>query len=477
MSSLSVQTVKAKPNRSLRLPNIYVILIVLMFLAALLTWLVPAGSYDRILLDSGREMVVAGSYQQLPQSPVDFITLLTAIPIGLSEASGIVFLTLLVGGSVGVMKRNGVVQIGITQLLKAVGRRQELIIPSLMFFFSITSAFIGTPELSLAYLPIILPLMIKMGYDSITAVALVLLSTTLGFAFGITVPGTIGIGHILSDLPMFSGAWYRIIFFVVIQISAMAFVMNYARKIRHNPELGINYEEDIKIRQEFCSQQKEASPSFTHRQYVSSIITFALFIITIVSILVFNFGFNEISGLFLGMAITSSLIAGKNTNEICADFNESFREILVGAIICGVARGVSVLLVEGNIMDTMVYGLANLIESLPEAVTAVGIFFAQTTFNFLVPSGSGQTMLTLPILIPLADLVGVTRQVVVLASHWGDGITNIVFPTSGYFIAALAVGRVSLSNWLKFYWPMFCFVLLVAVVGLVIAQNIVLGPF
>ena len=134
-------------------------------------------------------------------------------------------------------------------------------------------------------------------------------------------------------------------------------------------------------------------------------------------------------------------------------------------------------MVQGNIMDTMVFYISGLVGSLPDTFTAVGILLTQAVFNFLVPSGSGQSLITLPILIPLADLVGLTRQVVVLATHWGDGITNIVFPTSGYFIATLVMGRVSLGRWLKFYLPFFWFVLAIAVVGLIVAQDIALGPF
>jgi uncharacterized ion transporter superfamily protein YfcC len=151
--------------------------------------------------------------------------------------------------------------------------------------------------------------------------------------------------------------------------------------------------------------------------------------------------------------------------------------MLVAALIVGVARGVSVVLANGNILDTLVYHLAGMVSALPSSSTAVGILLAQTSFNFLVPSGSGQCLITLPILIPLSDLVGLTRQVVVLATHWGDGITNILFPTSGYFMATLAIGRVGFVTWLKFYLPLFGLVLAIAIAGLVLAQSIALGPF
>ena len=477
MMSASSSSVQTSRKTTLQFPNIYIILTVFIVFVTALTWIVPAGNYERVELANGGMTVVAGSYQLVEQSPVRFMSFMTAIPVGLKEASSVVFLTLLVGGSVGVIKRAGVIHLGITQLMRILGRRVDLMIPTLMIFFGISSAFIGTPKLCIAYLPIVLPLMLKLGYDSITATAMVLLPTTLGFAFGITIPGTIGIGHLLAGLPMFSGAWYRFIFFVLIQVFSIAFVLRYARRVKQTPQLGLNYEEDCKLANELKLGANDKQEQFTSRQKLSGLVTLGLFVVIIGSVLKFQFGFEEISGLFLGMAVVSALAAGRKANQLCIDFNDSFKEILVGAMICGVARGVSVILTEGNIMDTIVFWLANIVESLPGSLTAVGILMAQAFFNFLVPSGSGQTLITMPILIPLADLVGLTRQVVVLASHWGDGITNILFPTSGYFVATLALSRVSLGRWLKFYWPLLLVVMATAVIGLVIAQSIQLGPF
>jgi len=210
---------------------------------------------------------------------------------------------------------------------------------------------------------------------------------------------------------------------------------------------------------------------------VAGIAVLGMFAAFVAGVMTLGLGFEEISGLFVVMAIITSLIVGHRLNQICSNFNIAFKEILVGALICGVARGVSVVMVQGNIMDTVVFYVSGLVGSLPDTFTAVGILLTQAVFNFLVPSGSGQSLITLPILIPLADLVGLTRQVVVLATHWGDGVTNIVFPTSGYFMATLVMGRVSFGRWLRFYLPFFWFVLAIAIIGLIIAQNIALGPF
>ena len=461
---------------SLALPDIYVVLFGFILVVAALTWIVPAGSYERAVLPNGRESVVAGSYHVIEQTPVGFMDIVTAIPVGLSDASSVVFLTLLVGGSVGVLRRTGVIDLGIGRLMTLLRDRVELLIPALMGVFGLIAAFIGTPELGIAYLPIVLPLMLRLGYDSVTAAAMVLLSSTLGYAFGITAPSTIGIGHMLAELPMFSGAWYRALSFLVIQLFSIAFVMRYARRVHAHPESRLNADVDEVLRTELAAEGEPAE-TFTERQSFAALGALVMFVAIVVAILQFGLGFNEISGLFVAMAVVTSVVAGHAVNDICRNFNSAFKEMLVGALIVGVARGVSVIMVEGNILDTFVFHIASLVDSLPEAFTAVGILLTQTVFNFLVPSGSGQCLITLPILIPMADLVGLTRQVVVLATHWGDGITNILFPTSGYFVATLAIGRVSFVTWLKFYWPFFWIVLATAIIGVIVAQSIALGPF
>ena len=458
------------------LPDIYVILFSFIVFVSILTWIIPSGAYDRTVLPNGRETVVAGSFHVIEQTPVGIMDIVTSIPDGLTDASSIVFLVLLVGGAVGVVRRTGVIDLGIRLLLGLMGSRVELLIPTLMGGFALIAAFVGTPELSLAYLPIILPLMLRLGYDTMTATAMVLLSTTLGFAFGISVPATIGLGHMLAELPMFSGAGYRTVFFLVIQVSSAAFVLRYARRVKTNPETALNPEEDARLREELGDSGDELH-TFTRRQHVAGIAALGMFAAFVAGVMTLGLGFEEISGLFVVMAIITSLIVGHRLNQICSNFNIAFKEILVGALICGVARGVSVVMVQGNIMDTVVFYVSGLVGSLPDTFTAVGILLTQAVFNFLVPSGSGQSLITLPILIPLADLVGLTRQVVVLATHWGDGVTNIVFPTSGYFMATLVMGRVSFGRWLRFYLPFFWFVLAIAIIGLIIAQNIALGPF
>ncbi|MET4695330.1 YfcC family protein [Endozoicomonas lisbonensis] len=387
-------------------------------------------------------------------------------------------LTLLVGGAVIVLQKIGVVDMGINMLVDKLGRRTEFMIPILVLVFGAICAFIGTPELSIAYIPIILPLMLRLGYDSMTAAATAIIPTTLGFAFGVTAPTNVGIGHMITELPMFSGAWYRIIFWCFVMACVIAYILRHARRVKASPESSMMYEDDLRLREELLSKDDQnIAVDYDPRLKMAGLATLIMFLSVISSIMIFGLGFNAISGLFMAMAIVASLIAGNSLNQICNNFNEAMRIMLVGALICGVARGVSVMLDTGNIMDTLVHYLAMFISGLPGWATSVGVVISQATFNFLVPSGSGQMLVTLPILSPVADLVGMNQQVLVWSSNVADGLSNIFFPTSGYFIAALVAARVDYIRWVKFYFPFFIFTIFVACGGAILAGMINYGPF
>ncbi|GLO64001.1 C4-dicarboxylate ABC transporter [Vibrio sp. MACH09] len=462
-------------------PDIYIILVCFILAVAVLSWIVPAGEYERETLANGRLAVVPDTYQKIEQTPVGAMDVVTAIPQGLEGAASVVFLTLLVGGSVIVLQKIGVVGMGINMLIARLGNRTELMIPIFVVIFGAICAFIGTPELAIAYIPIILPLMLRLGYDSMTAAAVAIIPCTLGFAFGLTAPTNVGIGHMITGLPMFSGAWYRAIFWCIVMTSLIVFILRYARKVKADPKSSLMYEDDIKLRKELLEgdgkEQSETVVEYSKRLKIAGVTTLVMFIAVISCIMIFSLGFNAISGLFVVMAITASIVAGVPANTICSHFNDAMKIMLVGALICGVARGVSVMLETGHIMDTFVFHLASFISYLPGWAASVGVIASQALFNFLVPSGSGQMLVTLPILSPVADLVGMNQQVLVWSSNVADGLTNIMFPTSGYFIAALVACRVDYIRWIKFYVPFFLFTVVVACSGAIIGGIINYGPF
>ncbi len=479
------QTIAAKPEtgekkKSFKMPDIYVVLVGIILLMGILTWIVPAGEYAREVVETAhgtKTAVIPGSFEYVESSPVGFMDLLFSIPRGLENAAELVFMTLLAGGAIGVIRRTGIVEMGVNGLLNALGDRTQMIIPILMLSFATICGFIGVPELSIAFLPIVLPLMFRLGYDSVTATAIAILPTTLGFAFGITIPGTVGIGQAVGELPLFSGAWLRALTLLGCVVVCSIYTMRHAAKVKASPQLSPMFKQDIETRAELAAEEEETVTEYTFRHKLAGFATIGMFAAIIWAILSLGLSYSQMGALFMGMAVVTSLLVGDSLDRICSNFNIAFKEMLVGALIVGIARAISLVMMDGNIIDTVVHGMEVAVSSLPNSLTVIGIFISQLLINFPVPSGSGQTILTMPVLVPLGDLLGITRQTLVLATQWGDGLTNLIFPTSGYFVATLAISKMSLGRWLQFYMPLFIVLCVLASIVLVMANTMGYGPF
>ncbi|MBB3139175.1 YfcC family protein [Halomonas organivorans] len=461
-----------KHKGAFQIPHIYVILFVFIALASIATYFVPAGVYERIPGPNGRITIDAESFQFVDSTPVGLVDFMLAIPNGLMSAGQVVFFTFMIGGMFMVLHRTGIIEIGVDKLSRRFANRSLLLIPVLMSVFAVIATIIGTQELALVYVPVILPLMIALRFDSVTAAGVALCATTAGFTTGILNPINTGLGQQLSNLPLYSGFGLRALAFVAVLGAGIFFVMRYARKIRRNPELSLMADDatEAEKRVHFQHATDEGALVATTRQKWAALATFAFLALLVYGVLAQGWFMMEMAGLFIVMGIVVGLIAGLTTEDICEGFNKGFRDVLVGAMIAGVARGVAVVLEDGQIMDTLVYGLGNLVGELPTLLSAIGMYFAQLGFNFVVPSGSGQALVTMPIMSPLADLIGVTRQTAVLAYQLGDGIGNILYPTSGYFMATLAIAGVPWQKWVKFFLPLFGTWVLISLGFLAFAQ-------
>ncbi|MCZ0068844.1 TIGR00366 family protein [Bacillus sonorensis] len=457
------QTEELKKNqkRKKEFPHIYVILAVMIVVMALATYIIPSGEYERVESPDGREMIDPDSYQRIEQSPVGLLTVLSAVPQGMTEAAPIIFFTFVAGGVFAVLRKAMVIELGVRLLGHMFRNRPALIIPVLMFVFSGIACFIGTPELSIVYVPVILPLMLSFGYDRMTAAAIALCGTIAGFTSALTNPFTVGISQMISGVPLYSGMGYRTVIFFVITAVAAVYVLKYAEHVRAHPETSLTGKEEA-----------GPAPAFSAGKRVkwAGAAALACFMGLIGCVIYFRWDMVAMAGYFLALGIIPAVIAGMNSKEIAESFNEGFKEVLVGAMVCGIARAVAVVMTEGQIMDTIVYGLSHVVSQFPSYLTVAAMLFTQMLFNFFVPSGSGQALIMMPIMAPLADIVGITRQTAILAFQFGDGFSNIVFPTSGYFMATLAISRIPWNKWLTFILPLFCLWMAAAVVFLMIAH-------
>ena len=472
MAKTDSGNVEHAKKKKFQLPHIYVILFVFSAIAAITTYIIPAGEFERVPGPEGRTTIDPNSFQHIEQTPVGIFDFLTVIPRGLIDAGEVVFFTFIIGGMFMVLRRTGIIEVVVDKLARKFSNRSILVIPVLMTVFAVIATLIGTAELSLVYIPVIMPLMIALGYDSITAAATALVGTVVGFTAGVLNPINTGLGQKLSDVPVFSGLGLRFIIFVVTLTAGILFVMRYAKRVQNDPLKSYVYEDDTEKRSLYKAIGETEKLHMNKRQVWASVVTLVFFGILVYGVMNKGWFMVEMAGLFIIMGIVVGLIAGLKTTEICEGFNEGFRDVLMGAFIVGMARAVAVVLEDGQIMDTIVNALGSAVGHLSPSLAAVGMYFVQMMINFIISSGSGHALVTMPIMAPLADIVGVTRQTAVLAYQLGDGFTHIFYPTSGYFMTALAIAGVSYQKWIRFLWPLFLTWVGISVIAMFVAHAI-----
>ncbi|UBV41406.1 YfcC family protein [Staphylococcus xylosus] len=452
------------------MPHIYVILFVFGVIATIATYIVPSGEFKRIKGPEGREMVDADSFHYITSAPVGIVDFISIIPRGLIEAGEIVFFTLIIGGMFMVLRRTGIIEIAVDNLARRFIYKSIFIIPVLTTVFAIVATLIGTAELSIVYIPVIIPLIIALGYDSITATAIALCGTVVGFTVGVLNPINTGLAQKLSGIPVFSGIGLRIILFIVVLAVTIIFIMRYAKKVQKQPTLSSVYEDDSEKRELYQHITEHAPTTATTRQKWGIAVIFAFFIILVYGVTTQGWFMVEMAGLFIFMGVIVGIVSGLSMQTICEAFNDGFKDVLMGAIIVGLARSIAVVLEDGKIMDTIVHGLGSIIDGTTPTIAVIGMYAVQMLINFIISSGSGQALVTMPIMAPLADMLGITRQTAVLAFQLGDGFTHIFYPTSGYFMAALAIGGVSYTKWIRFFFPLFIIWVVISIITLIIAQ-------
>ncbi|WP_225489336.1 YfcC family protein [Staphylococcus xylosus] len=459
-----------KSKKKFKMPHIYVILFVFGVIATIATYIVPSGEFKRIKGPEGREMVDADSFHYITSAPVGIVDFISIIPRGLIEAGEIVFFTLIIGGMFMVLRRTGIIEIAVDNLARRFIYKSIFIIPVLTTVFAIVATLIGTAELSIVYIPVIIPLIIALGYDSITATAIALCGTVVGFTVGVLNPINTGLAQKLSGIPVFSGIGLRIILFIVVLAVTIIFIMRYAKKVQKQPTLSSVYEDDSEKRELYQHITEHAPTTATTRQKWGIAVIFAFFIILVYGVTTQGWFMVEMAGLFIFMGVIVGIVSGLSMQTICEAFNDGFKDVLMGAIIVGLARSIAVVLEDGKIMDTIVHGLGSIIDGTTPTIAVIGMYAVQMLINFIISSGSGQALVTMPIMAPLADMLGITRQTAVLAFQLGDGFTHIFYPTSGYFMAALAIGGVSYTKWIRFFFPLFIIWVVISIITLIIAQ-------
>lgn len=413
--------------RKPKLPNTYVILAMLLVLCAATTWFVP---------------------EARPQTWQVF----SAVYHGFVKQAGIIIFILIVGGAFWLLNATGAVSAGIRRFIARVGRRDKLILLALTVLFSLAGAVFGMSEETIPFIGIVVPLAVSMGYDPIMGLLVVYVASNVGFSSAVLNPFTVGIAQEMAELPPFSGMGYRIFCWALLTLLLCIFVYFYARKSRKEPALP---ETDPSVPEE----------TLTARQRAILLVLFLTVAALVYGVTCHDWYMPEITALFLLMGILCGIIAGFSANRISEEFLAGAKDILPAALVVGVASGIIVILQDGNVIDRLLHSLQEGLDGSGPLASLSAMYGIQALINFLIPSATAKAAVTIPIMAPFSDLVGVSRQAMVLAFQFGDGFTNMVTPTSGVLVAALAMARVPYTRWVRWIWKM---VLVLLVLGLLL---------
>ena len=456
-----------------RIPHTYVLLFSLMLIAAAATRLIPAGSYNRVI-QNGRELIDPNSYRPVDGRPAGIPSVLMAFPRALAEVADIVFYIFIIGGAFGVLNRTGAIQAGIHSLVRRLGGKRTLLLIILTLVFAIGGGSIGIAEETLVLLPALLLLARSLGYDSLVGGGIALVGANAGFASAFMNPFTVGVAQGIVGLPLFSGLQFRLVLWTIMTSVTILFMARYAAKVKARPEISLMYELD---RQRTPVESAGDQEKFTGRHSAVLLVALLALVLLAIGALRWHWGIRELSALFFGLAVVAGPVGKLSLDETAKSFIKGAAELTYAGLVVGLARSILVIMRDAQVMDTLTHALAATIRHWPSSISAIGIYVIQNLLHFLVPSGSGQAAVSMPILAPLGDLLGITRQTNVLAYQLGNGLTNVFIPTQGYFMAALGILGIPWSKWVRWLLPLLLIWIAIGCGAVLVAQAIHWGPF
>lgn len=467
---------KIKKKKELKALNPMLFLVAIMLIVTVASYIVPVGSYERIVVD-GQEMVDPASYHPVERSPITPFNLLISVTLGMQRGSAIIFFLLIIGAMFAILDGTGAINAGMTNVVRAMKGKELLMIPVCMIVFGMGSAFCANFEEFLAFVPLVLACCLTMGFDSLTAVGIIFCAAASGYGGAITNAFTTGIAQSIAGLPMFSGMGLRIAVFVTLLSVSIIYVTWHALRVKKNPQLSSTFDVDRLTAKNVALNVTESVPLTTRQKIVLAVFIGGI-AFTVYGIIKKGYYIDELAGIFLAIGIIGGLIGGLRPGEICEHFEKGCVNMLFPCIMVGLANSVIILLEQSNMMDSIIHLLASALNGLSPMLTAFGMFVVTDLFNVLIPSGSGKAAIVMPIMVPLADMMDITRQTSVLAFQLGDAFTNVMAPTGGEILAALAMcGGVSFKKWMKYLLPLFICWWIIAFIFLAIAVYTGYGPF
>ena len=497
-------------KKKFQMPHTYIIIFGVILFAAILTMFIPLGKYEtkeitytmngeektRTVLDPDSfEYVLDENGNRVTKVAPIFGTedfggqgILNYVFEGLTTgnkngtAVGIIAFILVVGGSFGIVLRTGAVEGGIMRVISMTNGKEIFLVPILTVLFSLGGAVFGMGEEAIPFVMILVPMFIAMGYDAVVGIMCSYVATQIGFGTSWQNPFGLAVAQGIAGIPVMSGAWFRIPLWIIFTALTCVFTMRYAAKVKKNPKLSVAYESDQEYREDFEKNGKADIPfTFGHKLVLLTILICMIW--TIWGVVTQGYYIPEIASQFFVMGLVSGIIGlifhlnGMQINDIPRAFDHGAADLLGAALCVGMAQGIIIILggtsaTDGTVLNTILYTISNGMKNFPPVISAWLMYVFQSVFNFFVVSGSGQAALTMPIMAPLADLVGVERQVAVLAYQLGDAFTNFIVPTSGCLLGALAAAKLEWGQWAKFQIKFQGFLFVFASIAVIVAMMI-----
>ncbi|MCI9156838.1 MAG: YfcC family protein [Lawsonibacter sp.] len=440
-------------------PHVLFILAILILLASVLTWLVPAGSYDRVFdVASGQTVVVPGSYVSAAPTPVSpwRLPLLLFEALSTGSAPQTMCFVLLLGGSFEIILESGALAALSAWVVRRLRGRPAWLVSAFVGVFSVFGFTMGLTTASIVFLPLGIAAAKSLGYDARTGMAMVMLGTNAGFAAGVYNPFSVGVAQTIAELPLYSGAWLRWLLLAVLTAVTSAYILRKAGR----PALS------------GAAAPLPPQPSLTLRQALVLTLFFIALVLVVWGVGTRGWRTPEIAAVFLVLGLISGGAAGFGPNQICALEIAGCKKLVGGALTIGMAAALRLVLVQGGILDSIVYGLLLLVEGLPRWTQLLGMFYTNALLDLLITSGSGHAAVAMPLMVPLADALSLSRQSAVLAFQLGDGLVNLVSPISNTLVSCLALAEISYPKWLNYFLPLVGIYLLIGTAFMLLAGAV-----
>lgn len=472
-------------KRKLKMPSSFSIIIGVIILVAILSHVLPGGAYEYVDPDATKLQPIAGTFHNIESNPQGLWNVILAPVNGFLDSVDIFLYTLVIGGLLAIVMKTGAMDAGIGHVIRKLTGREKLLIPILMAIFAVAGAAFGIEEETLPFFPVLIPIFIAAGYDTLTGLSVIKIGAALGVMGSIANPFAVAIASRFAGISMGDGIVIRLILLAIYIPAGIIFTMHYAEKVKKDPAKSLVYAQAEENKKFFLKQASENAelPELTGRRKLILAIFFGAFLVMIWGVLPWEdlgitiwptmwWWFGELSGVFLAASILIGIIGGIKEEEFLDTFINGAKDLLGVAIIIGVARGVTVIMNDAMITDTILNAGESLLVNTSSAIFAFMSYIIYLVLSFFIPSSSGLATLSMGIMAPLADFANVGREIVVIAYAAANSMMALIAPTCGLLMGVLTMTRTSFGTWIKFVWKFLLFIAVATIIVLVAATMI-----